>query len=154
MSEKYVQLNDFKKKLKKKHLQKSTTFAWFPVLVFRISGIYYTIQNFQNFNNHNSWHTILNSLALGKWRDFAYFIKLHCKFKEHCEKQHGKGECKYLLACKSKTCNKRHPKVCRRYSLEKYCSVLASCFLFICIFSVPLMQVPEYSLGRASRGDV
>ena len=51
----------------------------------------------------------------------------YCKFKERCEKQHVKGECKYLSACKSKTCKKRHPKVCKRYSLEKYCKFGTDC---------------------------
>ena len=46
-----------------------------------------------------------------------------CKFKEKCIKRNLDEECKYLGNCRSKkTCDKRHPKLCRRYVLEGSCS--------------------------------
>ena len=45
-------------------------------------------------------------------------------------KQHVKGECKDLSSCKSKVCLKRHPKVCKRLSVEKFCKFGASCAYF------------------------
>ena len=46
----------------------------------------------------------------------------YCRYKEKCIKKHLKQECKDLNNCTAKKiCNKRHPKLCRRYVLEGSC---------------------------------
>ena len=50
-----------------------------------------------------------------------------CKFQDHCLKEHVEGECNALRECKSKVCNKRHPKVCQRFSLEQFCKFGEEC---------------------------
>ena len=50
-----------------------------------------------------------------------------CKFKYHCRKEHVEGECNALHACQSKVCNKRHPKMCKRFSLDKFCRFGEEC---------------------------
>ena len=43
-----------------------------------------------------------------------------CRFKDDCKKKHLTTECEDLYNCKkTKSCNKRHPKRCKRYSSEK-----------------------------------
>ena len=45
-----------------------------------------------------------------------------CKYKDNCRNHHHQEHCKDLSACKTKkTCFKRHPKVCRNFSLENGC---------------------------------
>ena len=45
-----------------------------------------------------------------------------CKYKEMCSKGHLDQECKDINACKiKKVCDKRHPKICKRYVLERSC---------------------------------
>ena len=51
----------------------------------------------------------------------------YCKFKEACQKVHVTGECKKLSSCKDKYCNTRHPKICKRFSLEKFCKFGEDC---------------------------
>ena len=51
-----------------------------------------------------------------------------CKFKNHCQKQHMEEKCQDLAACRNiKLCNKRHPKVCKRYVLERFCKFGREC---------------------------
>ena len=51
-----------------------------------------------------------------------------CKYKESCSKIHLTEECTDLNNCKSKgSCDKRHPKLCRRYILENSCSFGENC---------------------------
>ena len=51
-----------------------------------------------------------------------------CKFKNHCQKQHMEEKCQDLAACRNiKLCNKRHPKVCKRYVLERFCKFGMEC---------------------------
>ena len=75
-----------------------------------------------------------------------------CKFKEHCEKQHVEGECEDLFACKAKVCNKRHPKVCKRFSLEKFCKFGSDCaYLHLIDSSVKVQkQLNDFDLKRSS----
>ena len=50
-----------------------------------------------------------------------------CKYKESCTKKHLNEECKDLT-CKSKgSCDKRHPKLCKRYTQEKSCPFGETC---------------------------
>ena len=42
-------------------------------------------------------------------------------------KRHVDGQCNSLHACKVKACNKRHPRVFKRYSLEKFCKFKEEC---------------------------
>ena len=57
----------------------------------------------------------------------SHYMFGYCKYKESCVKQHVKGECKKLAACKSKVCLKRHPKVCKRFAVEKFCKYGPGC---------------------------
>ena len=50
-----------------------------------------------------------------------------CKFQDHCQKKHVEGECNALSTCKSKVCQMRHPKVCKRLALEKFCKFGDEC---------------------------
>ena len=46
----------------------------------------------------------------------------HCKYKEICLKNHLQETCQNGLACdKQKSCQKRHPKGCKRYALDGFC---------------------------------
>ena len=50
-----------------------------------------------------------------------------CKYRENCSKIHLKIECKDA-SCKSKrSCDKRHPKVCKRFILEEGCTFGQDC---------------------------
>ena len=58
-----------------------------------------------------------------KYQKFGF-----CKFKESCKNQHLLEICKNLTSCVNlKSCHKRHPRVCRRFALEKVCSFGADC---------------------------
>ena len=51
-----------------------------------------------------------------------------CKFKDSCMKKHLKEECKDLNSCKTKKiCDKRHPKLCRRYVSDQNCTYGEDC---------------------------
>ena len=52
----------------------------------------------------------------------------YCKFQSQCQKRHVEGHCEALGACQQKTsCNKRHPKACKRFTLEKFCKFGLDC---------------------------
>ena len=52
----------------------------------------------------------------------------YCKFQKRCQKKHLEGQCEALGACKEiKTCNKRHPKPCKRFKLETLCKFGVDC---------------------------
>ena len=52
----------------------------------------------------------------------------YCRFKEQCEKEHVKEECQALSACKEvRSCNKRHPKTCKRFVFERFCKFGDEC---------------------------
>ena len=72
-------------------------------------------------------------------RHFKYGF---CKFKD---------ECKDLFACKAKVCNKRHPKVCKRFSLERFCKFGSNCvYLHLIDTSVQLhKQLNEFDIKRS-----
>ena len=54
-----------------------------------------------------------------------------CKFKNKCNKDHKTEEiCINRSSCKTTSCNKRHPKVCTRFTLEKYCRFGDKCSYF------------------------
>ena len=82
-------------------------------------------------------------------RHFKYGF---CKFKEHCEKQHVEGECEDLFACKAKVCNKRHPKVCKIFSLEKFSKFGSECaYLQLIDTSVQVhKQLNEFDKKRSN----
>ena len=45
-----------------------------------------------------------------------------CRYKDKCKKRHLKQECKDLHSCKTKNiCDKRHPRICKRYVGEGSC---------------------------------
>ena len=52
----------------------------------------------------------------------------YCKFREHCQNHHVFGECKDLSACKKKDYHKVHPKVCKRFFMEKFCKFGEDCY--------------------------
>ena len=52
----------------------------------------------------------------------------YCKFKQQCLKEHVKNECEDLSSCREiKFCRKRHPKICRRFSIENFCKFGEQC---------------------------
>ena len=52
----------------------------------------------------------------------------YCKFQKHFKKIHEEGQCDALAGCKEiKTFNKRHPKVCKRLSRQKFCKFGMDC---------------------------
>ena len=54
-----------------------------------------------------------------------------CKFQDQCRKEHLTDICLDLSACKTiKTCHKRHPKVCRRSSIDKFYRFGINCAYF------------------------
>ena len=51
-----------------------------------------------------------------------------CKYKDLCKNHHLKETCKNLSACvNSKSCQKRHPRVCRKQAIEGVCRFGAAC---------------------------
>ena len=51
----------------------------------------------------------------------------YCKYQDQCQKRHVDGQCNSIHAYKVKACNKRHPRVSKRYSLEKFCKFKEEC---------------------------
>ena len=43
-----------------------------------------------------------------------------CKFAEKCKRRHEKEICQ-VTHCSSKTCKKRHPKICKFFTLNQFC---------------------------------
>ena len=51
-----------------------------------------------------------------------------CKFEDKCQKKHLKVTCHDLSVCAEiKTCQKRHPRRCKRHALEGFCGFRAVC---------------------------
>ena len=50
----------------------------------------------------------------------------YCKFGEKCLKRHLKETCQ-TNDCNSKSCNKRHPKICKFFSLNQVCKFGDAC---------------------------
>ena len=50
----------------------------------------------------------------------------HCKYGIHCRNQHVEETCENY-PCPTKTCNKRHPKICRYFSLTGACKFNKNC---------------------------
>ena len=51
-----------------------------------------------------------------------------CKYKLDCQKRHFTEECKDLERCKIKqSCDKRYPKLCKKYLLEAFCKFGQEC---------------------------
>ena len=44
-----------------------------------------------------------------------------CKFRENCKKLHNNEVCNDKSDCRSETCTKRHPKVCKNFKHQGYC---------------------------------
>ena len=58
-----------------------------------------------------------------KYQKFGF-----CKFKGTCKNQHLVEICENLTACENvKSCHKRHPRVCKKFALQKVCSFGADC---------------------------
>ena len=52
----------------------------------------------------------------------------YCKFRQQCLQEHVKTEYEDISACTGiKSCSKRHPKICRKYSLENFCRFGKDC---------------------------
>ena len=49
-----------------------------------------------------------------------------CKFGEKCRKQHLKETCQ-TYDCQVKTCNKRHPRICKYFSVNQICKFGDTC---------------------------
>ena len=51
-----------------------------------------------------------------------------CKYKDLCKNLHLKETCINLSACvNSKSCQKRHPRVCKKQAIEGFCRFGATC---------------------------
>ena len=51
-----------------------------------------------------------------------------CKFKDLCRRKHYEEKCEDSVECKgAKHCQKRHPKVCKKYNSEKGCQFGCEC---------------------------
>ena len=50
----------------------------------------------------------------------------HCRFQDHCRKHHIKELCE-RENCKSMTCQLRHPKVCKFFSVHNTCKFGEHC---------------------------
>ena len=50
-----------------------------------------------------------------------------CKFKDTCRNQHIVQICEDLSCKEIKICQKRHPKVCKRFAAEKECRFGIDC---------------------------
>ena len=50
----------------------------------------------------------------------------YCKFGEKCRKRHLKETCQ-TNDCNSKICNKRHPKICKFFSVNQVCKFGEAC---------------------------
>ena len=50
-----------------------------------------------------------------------------CKIQDNCQKRHVQGECNAASGCKVKVCDKRHPRVCKKFSLEQFCKFGDEC---------------------------
>ena len=58
----------------------------------------------------------------------GYQKYVFCKYKEGCKKKHLEDICTNLSLCRnSKNCQKRHPRECKRYSLERFCGFGEGC---------------------------
>ena len=53
----------------------------------------------------------------------------YCKFKQQCLKEHDKNKCGDSSACREiKSCRKkRHPKICRKFSIHNFCKFDEQC---------------------------
>ena len=73
-----------------------------------------------------SWFRISKTKMEGEvcmYQKFGY-----CKYKESCLKRHLQETCQDSSACSSKmSCQKRHPKGCKRFAIEGFCIFGAGC---------------------------
>ena len=44
-----------------------------------------------------------------------------CKYREHCRRQHYKEVCESNSCKSTRSCPKRHPKVCKRFAFDENC---------------------------------
>jgi hypothetical protein len=51
----------------------------------------------------------------------------YCKFNQHCRNKHEDKVCEKLNDCRDKSCQERHPKLCRSYSKYKTCRHKEKC---------------------------
>ena len=54
-----------------------------------------------------------------------------CKYKESCRKQNIKEVCDIIKTCRNlKCCSKRHPRVCKKFTVDNYCQFGNDCSYF------------------------
>ena len=55
-----------------------------------------------------------------------------CKYKNknECSKQHIEEMCQDRTTCRTKDCNLRHPRACKRYAIERFCRYGEHCAYF------------------------
>ena len=66
------------------------------------------------------------TLVFGDAQVCTHFKFGFCKFGERCNKKHLKEICQ-TEDCKLKTCNKRHPKICKFFSVNQVCKFGDAC---------------------------
>ena len=72
-----------------------------------------------------AWKSFLNSEENNKMEsEICMYSKFgFCKYRNNCSRHHFEEECENLSSCKNvKTCDKRHPKVCRKFNSVKGCT--------------------------------
>ena len=68
----------------------------------------------------------IDSGTIKAWSD-RFATTGYCKFEETCQKNQVTRKCKKLSSCKDKYCNKRHPRICKIFSLDKFCKFGEDC---------------------------
>ena len=56
-----------------------------------------------------------------------YYQNGYCKFNLHCRNKHEHKVCDKINDCRDKTCQERHPKLCRGFSKYKTCRHEENC---------------------------
>ena len=59
---------------------------------------------------------------------FMYNKFGYCKFQDHCKRMHFGEICQKIETCEAtKTCHKRHPKICKKNETENGCQFGNEC---------------------------
>ena len=73
------------------------------------------VQLIQKYNTSSDVTLVPGDVQVCKHFKFGF-----CKFGERCRKQHLKETCQ-IEECHMKTCNKRHPRICKYFSVNQVC---------------------------------
>ena len=79
------------------------------------------VQHIQRPDNSSNVTLVSGDTHVCKHYKFGF-----CKFGEKCHKQHLKETCQ-TEDCNLKTCHKRHPKICKFFSVNQVCKFGDAC---------------------------